>query len=234
MMAVTALSLVPENTIITIKPDFLETEGDSGFYGNERWRLKDLLNLTLIESSNDGASAIADTAGQLAAVVGVTGKKISADNVTNLKREQFVAEMNRQAVLLGLTQTYFLNPTGLDENIHISGGYGSARDISALFSYAIAKYPKLFEGTRYNSKEFDSLSSLKHTVKNTNVSVDKFPSLLASKTGYTELAGGNLTIAFDAGPGRPIIVSVLGSTEQGRFEDAEKLVWATLDYLNDQ
>jgi len=230
MMAVTSLSLLPENTIITIKPEFLTAEGDSGLFGNERWRLKDLLNLTLIESSNDGANAIAYTAGKQAAAVALSGS--GNNSPYNLEQAQFVAEMNRKSQELGLTQTYFLNPNGLDENTYISGGYGSAHDISKLFSYAISKYPKLFEGTRYNSHEFNSLSSLKHLVKNTNTVVDKLPSLLASKTGYTDLAGGNLTIAFDAGPGKPIIISVLGSTEQGRFDDTEKLLWATIDYLN--
>ena len=55
--------------------------------------------------------------------------------------------------------------------------------------------------------------------------------LIASKTGYTDLAGGNLVIAFDAGFNHPIIVSVLGSTIDGRFTDAEALVWAALAYL---
>ena len=50
MMAVTAMSLLPENAVVTIRPDFLKTEGNSGLYGNEKWRLKDLLDLTLVES----------------------------------------------------------------------------------------------------------------------------------------------------------------------------------------
>lgn len=221
MMAVTALSLLPDSTVVTVNSAFLSSEGDSGLYGNERWRFKDLLDLTLLESSNDGANAIA-------AVAGAVSRGGVPDD---WGREQFVAIMNKKAVELGLTQTYFLNPTGLDESNFLSGGYGSARDIATLFSYAISAYPMMFEATQYENREFNSLSSIKHRVKNTNTFVSKIPSLLGSKTGYTDLAGGNLAIAFNAGLNRPIVISVLGSTEEGRFEDAEKLVWATLDYL---
>lgn len=242
MTAVTALSLVPEDTVVTINQSFLKSEGDSGLYGNERWRLKDLLDLTLLESSNDGANAIAATAWQVAgeAKPRVVNSQIAVA-LTPLKQEspaydfdlaQFVTAMNQKALELGLIQTFFINPTGLDESASVSGGYGSARDVAMLFSYALHTYPKLLEVTRDQTREFISLNSIKHKVKNTNVFVGNIPSLLGSKTGYTDLAGGNLVVAFDAGPNHPIIISVLGSTERGRFDDAEKLVWATLEYLS--
>lgn len=221
MMAVTALSLVPESTIITISPEFLKTEGDSGFATNEKWKLKDLLNLTLLESSNDGATAIASAA----------GAKTIGGVPDDWGREEFIKAMNKVASKLDLEQTYFINPTGLDESTSVSGSYGSARDMAKLMSYAITEYPTLFDATRNSTGEFSSLSST-HSVKNTNTFVNKIPSLLASKTGYTDLAGGNLVIAFDAGFDHPIVISVLGSTEQGRFEDTEKLVWTTLDYIS--
>jgi D-alanyl-D-alanine carboxypeptidase len=54
--------------------------------------------------------------------------------------------------------------------------------------------------------------------------LNKIPSLIASKTGFTDLAGGNLAVIFDAGFEYPIIVVVLGSSQTGRFTDVEKLV----------
>lgn len=221
MMAVTALSILPDDSVVTIKPDFLKSEGDSGLLNDEKWLLQDLLNLTLMESSNDGASAVA-------AVAAASGKTIVSDN---FGRGSFIDAMNNKASDLGLTQTYFLNPTGLDESVSLSGAYGSARDVATLFLHAISKYPLAFDSTRSTTQKFDSLSSLKHEVKNTNTFVARIPSLLASKTGYTDLAGGNLVIAFDAGVEHPIVIAVLGSTKEGRFIDAEKLVWTTLDYL---
>src|SRR3989338_4407186 len=67
-----------------------------------------------------------------------------------------------------------------------------------------------------------------HEAFNTNSILADIPNLLGSKTGYTDLAGGNLTIAFDAGFNRPIIVTVLGSTHSERFSDVKKIVAAVL------
>ena len=223
MMAVTALSILPKNTVVTINQEFLKSEGDSGLYDNERWKLEDLIDITLLQSSNDGASAIAS-------VAGASGHSVISDN---FGRGPFIDAMNNKAKELGLDQTYFLNPTGLDEGVSVYAAYGSARDVSVLFSHAISTYPQIFDVTRSSDHEFSSLSAITHKVKNTNTFVNKIPSLLASKTGYTDLAGGNLVIAFDAGVNRPIVVSVLGSTEQGRFDDVEKLVWSTLEYLGE-
>ncbi|MES2087376.1 MAG: serine hydrolase [Patescibacteria group bacterium] len=222
MMAVTALSLLPENAIVTIHSEFLNTEGDSGLLENERFSLKNLLDLTLLESSNDGASAIASVAGAV--------KRHGVPD--SLGTEEFIKAMNETAKKIGMTQAYFLNPTGLDQSPSVSGGYGSAKDMTTLFAYAVKTYPTLLDSTRKITQQISSLDSQMHDVHNTNVSVSKIPSLLASKTGFTDLAGGNLTIVFDAGIDHPIVVSVLGSTEEGRFLDVEKLVYATLDYLN--
>ena len=57
------------------------------------------------------------------------------------------------------------------------------------------------------------------------------PGLLGGKTGYTNLAGGNLAVIYDAGLNHPIVVVVLGSTLEGRFGDVETLVDATYGYI---
>jgi D-alanyl-D-alanine carboxypeptidase len=44
------------------------------------------------------------------------------------------------------------------------------------------------------------------------------------KTGFTDLAGGNLAIVFEVGPSRPVVAVILGSTQEGRFEDMRALV----------
>jgi D-alanyl-D-alanine carboxypeptidase len=61
--------------------------------------------------------------------------------------------------------------------------------------------------------------------------VNRFPDLLLSKTGYTDLAGGNLVIVYDAGINHPIAIVVLGSTEDGRFTDVSQLIAATLAHF---
>ena len=65
MTAVIATEILPENSKIVIHPEDLLVEGDSGLYVNEAWKFSELLDFTLISSSNDGASAIANTAGAI-------------------------------------------------------------------------------------------------------------------------------------------------------------------------
>jgi D-alanyl-D-alanine carboxypeptidase len=69
------------------------------------------------------------------------------------------------------------------------------------------------------------------SVKNTAPIVSTIPGLLLSKTGYTELADGNLVLVFDVGIRHPIAVVVLGSTLQARFTDSASLVAATFAHF---
>ena len=52
-----------------------------------------------------------------------------------------------------------------------------------------------------------------------------------SKTGFTDLAGGNLALVFDAGIEHPIAVVVLGSSKKERFTDASALVAAAFAHF---
>ncbi len=95
----------------------------------------------------------------------------------------------------------------------------------------MVNHPHIFGKTCRDEGKFFSLNALKHIVKNTNEQIASIPSFLGGKTGYTDLAGGNLVVAFSAGVDRPIVISVLGSTAEERFSDIEKLIWATFEYL---
>ena len=219
MTAITAIELVPKNSLITIRKEFLKEEGDTGLLADESWKLRDLLDFSLMVSSNDGARSIASVIGAM---------DLKTDNY-DLGRKDFIEKMNEKAKELGLKQTYFVNESGLDDGV-ISGGYGSAIDVSSLIKYILENHPEILEATKYQTLDIPSLNKM-HNATNTNISVDQIPGILASKTGYTELAGGNLAVAFDSSIGRPIIVVVLGSTIDGRFEDVTKLVKATQTYI---
>ena len=54
--------------------------------------------------------------------------------------------------------------------------------------------------------------------------LQNIPGFIGAKTGYTDLAGGNLVAVFDIDIGHPLIAVVLGSTEEGRFTDIETLI----------
>lgn len=224
MGAITALSSIPDSTLITIRREYLEPEGDDGLFVGERFRLDELLTLTLTASSNDGIRAAA------AAVGGIERGSVETQPAV----EHFVRLMNKKAADLKLHQSYFINDTGLDVVQGVAGGFGSARDVARLVGHALSAYPPLFEGTRYRTIPVTSADHIVHEVKNTNEIVDEIPVLLGSKTGYTDVAGGNLVIAFDAGVGKPIIISLLGSTLPDRFTDALTLLGATFRFLEEE
>ncbi len=222
MTALVASDSLEDDDTVTITDESLHEDGSSGLGAGETWLFRNLLNLTLISSSNDAAHAIAGAAGAIERM-SPPGESDDHANVTT-----FVASMNEKAAELGLAKTYFLNPTGLDETTEKSGAYGSAKDVAKLLAYIIATKPELLEETRLTDLKVTDMAGHEKTAKNTNKNISNLPGLMASKTGLTDLAGGNLAIAFDAGLGHPIVVVVLGSTEDGRLTDVENLVDATL------
>ena len=228
MAAVVAQDINPLYSVIMVGDEALLTEGDNGLMEGERWSLKNLLDFSMVSSSNDGMHAVALSLGALSRA-GASSEEIIND---------FVGEMNRKAGKLGLKNTYFWNETGLDlpaskvGEADIKGGaYGTAKDMSVLMEHALINYPEMFDATTQRTATLWSLDNRSHVARNTNHIVDEIPGLLASKTGLTDTAGGNLIFAFDPELGRPIIVSVLGSTETGRFTDARVLVKAIMEHI---
>ena len=219
MMALVATDLLPKNSRLTIKKEFLEGEGDTGLLPGESWKLGDLIDFSLVVSSNDGARSIASVVGAF---------DLKSQDYT-LGRKDFVEKMNLKAQDLGLKQTYYINESGLDEGLS-SGGYGSAIDTAKLMQFILINRPDILEATKYQVLNISSLNKT-HSAKNTNIDINTVPGLIASKTGYTDVAGGNLVVAFDSSIGKPIIVVVLGSTEKGRFFDVSNLVRASINYI---
>ena len=222
MTALVAQELSPEYGTVVVSRDALLAQGDSGLHAGERWSLRDLLDFSLITSSNDGMRAVALALGAL------DRSEANPEEVIN----DFVNQMNSKASALDLKNTYYWNETGLDESDVKGGAYGTAKDMSMLMSYIVTYHPEIIEATRQSAATIYSLDELGHEARNTNALAGSIPGLLASKTGYTNTAGGNLTLVFDPELGRPIVVTVLGSTERGRFEDASKLISATLEYIS--
>ncbi len=223
MTAATALALVPETTYVTVSAQALQEEGDNGLRAGEHWLLRDLLKFMLIESSNDAAVAVAASVGE------TLGEGVGLED--RASRALFVAEMNGLSHRLGFRSTSFASETGLDLDERTAGAYSTAKEVALLLAHALTQFPDILRETRSNELTLRNQAGESRLAENTNRDTNRFPLLLASKTGYTDLAGGNLAVAFDAGFGRPIVVVVLGSTADGRFTDAEKLLWATLASL---
>jgi D-alanyl-D-alanine carboxypeptidase len=178
------------------------------------WKLEDIFKITLVESSNEGALVLGNT----------------LNDILGGKRDESIQIMNKVAERLSMFQTFFINETGLDADMFVAGGYGSLFDMEKLFSYGLSKYPDLFESTNEATSTIESNGNL-YTLKNTNEAIDKLPGLVASKTGFTDLAGGNLIVVIDIGPNHPIFIGILGSSKDGRFIDVEALAEKTLEYF---
>lgn len=216
MTAIVAEENAPEGLSIKTPETLLPERGGGDIRTSEWWNLKELIDFSLVASSNDGALAIASAVGAIDMKVDQTPE------------ESFVAKMNNKARELGMTQTYFINSYGLDVSENFAGSYGSAKDISALLSYAYKNHEEMLESTAKPELEVESISGIKHNVRNTNGITGKLSGLVASKTGFTDLSGGNLAIIFEAGPAHPIAIVVLGSSKDERFEDVQKLYKASL------
>lgn len=214
MTAMVALENIPETASLRVMREDLLTDGQSGLLEGELWQPRDLINFTLIVSSNDGAQTLARE----------TERFLDEGNT-------FVEEMNKRAKEIGMEDTVFYNPTGLDESEETAGAYASPKDVATLFNFALNHYPHLLEETSQFESVYSSLSGLSHTAENTNILTSSLPNIIASKTGYTDIAGGNLSIVTELDEVGPIIITVLGSSKDGRFSDVSSLYNATLKGL---
>jgi len=219
MTALLAYELIPGDEQVRISQAAILQEGSSGLSAGERLNIEELQRLSLVSSSNDAAYALGASVGSL------LGTKDPA--------AQFIAGMNIRAAELGLTTLHFKNTTGLDESTTEAGGVGSARDVSFLMEYIVVNYPEIISPTQQNATRIYNAAGAYHDANNTNEVVSQIPNMIGSKTGFTDLAGGNLTIAFDAGLNRPIIITVLGSTRDERFSDVLTLVEAVQETLSE-
>lgn len=179
----------------------------------ERWQIQDVIDFTLIASSNEGALMLAEAA----------DPRIDA-HFQNTEGNPTIWLMNHIAQDIGLKRSYFLNPSGLDVSVTQSGAYGTARDMAIMMAYAATSSPALFSATAEGGLRLVSENGSRASAENTNEALGDIPGLIMGKTGYTDLAGGNLAVVFDVGLARPIVAVVLGSSRDGRFADMKTLV----------
>ncbi len=221
MTALVTYELLDPEDRVSITKNALKVEGDSGLSEGERFTVEDLVDLTLISSSNDGATALGARAGQ-------------AIDATEDPNALFVHAMNVKAKELGMSKTHFANTTGLDVSETEAGAYGSARDVAMLMEYVVTHITDAVALTTLDLTTVHNVNGDSHTTKNTNTYTEDMEGLIASKTGYTTLSGGNLVVAVNVGLNHPIVVVVLGSTQEGRFKDTLDLVERARTHIANQ
>jgi D-alanyl-D-alanine carboxypeptidase (penicillin-binding protein 5/6) len=169
-----------------------------GLRPGEKMTVADLLRALLLYSANDAAVTLAE---------GVGGS-----------REAFVRLMNRRARELGLSNTHYANPIGLDD----PGNYSSARDLVKL-TLTLQRF-KFFRQTVNRTVATLESGATRRTIKNRNLLVRRDARVNGVKTGRTQGAGWVL-VGSGRYKGVQLISVVLGSSsEQARQDDSLRLL----------
>ncbi|OGM05819.1 hypothetical protein A2125_01945 [Candidatus Woesebacteria bacterium GWB1_43_5] len=195
----------PKN-VLTVSGVLVEGQ-KMGLVSGEKISVNDLLYGLLVYSANDAAEALA--------------QNYCDNNVTttgqNCGRNYFIDAMNKKAHELGLKNTKFTNPSGLDGNSH----YSTARDLVIVSAEAM-KNPFFAQIVATTEKVVKSMDNkIVHKLININELLGKVDGVLGVKTGWTEGARENLVTYVDRG-GKKVMIALLGS--QDRFGETEELI----------
>ena len=187
--------------VVTVPPAAMHVVPSlMGVTTGERLTVRELLYGLLLDSGNDAAEALAG---------GI------------VPRDRFIRQMNQKAKSIGMAQSHFVNPSGLD-----APGHGmSAHDIVHLAAYLERYYPAI--ASIAATRDIAIPASDQHKAfypHNLNRMLWTYPGVNGLKTGLTDNAGGCWLATATRG-GRHLVVVVLNDTGRS-FEDAAAL----LDY----
>ena len=206
MTALVAEDAYGPDEVVTMSDTALSVKGASGSYiAGDAFILREALHALLISSHNEIALAIAEKIGE----------------------DVFVERMNAKARALGLTNTSFVNPIGVDPDVGSEEiNYSTAEDIYKLLRYVFENRADIFEILEKRSYEVVDITGTRRIpivttnklLGDTNVAL----SVLGGKTGETPIAKQNLAVVSVA-PSRGRVISVvIGS--QDSFGDMKKLL----------
>lgn len=168
-----------------------------GLYKGEKISVKNLLQAALIQSGNDAAYVLANNHPQ-----GMTG---------------FIQQMNDLAGQLNLTNSYFTNPAGFDNDYHQT----TARDLAILTKEVIRDgFLSFVVGTKETTIQ-DTQSIYQHHLFSTNSLLGVEDGVIGVKTGTTEKAGEALITQFKK-DNKNIVIVVLSS--QDRYLDTKQII----------
>lgn len=197
MTALLVIERTRPTETVTVSADAAgQTGAELGLQPGEEVTVRDLLTALLLQSANDAAVALAEH---------VSG---SVDT--------FVAEMNARAEDLGMRETEFRSPTGLDDN-----GRSTARDLLILASEAFldATFAEIVS-TRFATVPAEEGEPRR--LQNRNAPLWLYEGAFGGKTGYTAAAGFCLVAAAER-DGLRLAAVVLGAPDQAFDAGAELL-----------
>jgi D-alanyl-D-alanine carboxypeptidase (penicillin-binding protein 5/6) len=180
-------------------------ESDAKIRPGDELPVRRLLEAMMVKSANEAAEALAVH----------TGGSVRG----------FVTKMNDKAAELGLADTHFDNPHGLDSKEH----YTTPRDLSTLGRYAMNN-PEFRRMVKMPSVTLTGKAGTR-TMENSNQLLKTFPGAEGIKTGWTDDAGYSLMSAAKRGDVELVAV-VLGTPSEGsRFVQSGKLLaWGFKHY----
>jgi len=174
-------------------------ESQIGLRPGERMRVADLLEALMLESANDAAVTLAE---------GISGSQSA-----------FVGEMNERARQLGLDDTSYANPIGLDD----PSNYSTARDLAAL-AFELMQRPRFERVADMPVAELES-GARPRVIDNRNSLIASYPFVNGVKTGHTTQAGYVLIGSARSRIGGSVIAVVMGEpSEAARDADTLKLL----------
>ena len=176
----------------------------------EKFEVKDLLYFLLISSNNTAAHALSEIMGS----------------------QSFVFLMNKKAQQIGMKETFFFNPTGLDpDDPGKLSNFSTAKDLLILLK-TVSKNQLISEILLTPEIEIYSREKLiLHKLENTNELLKKRFEILAGKTGWTPQAKGCLAVVVKAPRNKGKIIFIILGSEK-RFEEMEKLIdWTKKAYV---
>ncbi len=166
---------------------------------NSTVKLEEIIKGVAIASANDGAVALAEYVGGSV--------------------ENFVQMMNDKAQELGLENTHFVNPHGLDAENH----YSSAYDM-AIMALNLIKHEKILQYTSTYEDYFNKPDGTRTWLVNTNKLVRFYNGVDGLKTGYTENAGYCLTATAKKNNVRYITVVMGAATLDDRSKETTEML----------
>ena len=170
MTAILALEYGKLDDLVTATPDDLVGESSMGLHNGEQQTMHELLYGMLLPSGNDAAMAIARTLGS---------RVVAGDLALKPPVARFAEMMNVRVGQLGLEDTHFVNPHGLD----VDGHYSSAYDLASLSWYAL-HIPEFNEIVSQITHDAPG-----HSLLNTNELLTRYDGADGIKTGLTDNAG---------------------------------------------
>ena len=205
MTAIVVLENTNLKNIVTVDSKSASIGGSRlGLKRNDKVTVNDLLYGLMLRSGNDAASALAIYIG---------------GSIQN-----FAEMMNNKAKELGLKNTHFVVPHGLDNKDH----YTTAYELAKITDYALKN--ETFKKIVSTSSTSININGVPSQITNTNKLLNNVSGVYGVKTGFTNGAGRCLVTACKKNKMDIITVIIGADTSKIRTEDTKKLI----NYVEDE